>query len=142
MLSNSCPVLLGSRGISLNRGRGGLGTVTDLLLRQAQASRAGALKAMTITTSSVLTVSSSDAFLRPPHRLWGHPGCGRWLTGITRTARRRTNMRQHGTPLCRHSLKVGTVRREPTRRRGLAGSCHESRQLYGQIYGPKKITKA
>jgi hypothetical protein len=33
--------------------------------------------------SSVLTERSSDAFLRPPHRPRGHPGCGY----ITRTGR-------------------------------------------------------
>src|SRR6516165_199598 len=63
---------------------------------------APALTAMTIATSS---------FLRPPHRLWGHPGCGHWLTGITRTERRRTDMRQHGTALCRHSPGAGTTER-------------------------------
>jgi hypothetical protein len=67
---------------------------------------------MTITTSSVLTESSSGAFLRPPHRLRGHPGCGRWLTGITRTERLRTDMRQHGRRPCRHSLGAGTERRD------------------------------
>jgi hypothetical protein len=67
---------------------------------------------MTITTSSVLTDLSSGAFLRPLNRLRGHPGCGRWLTGITRTERRRTDMRQHGRPLCRHSLGAGTERRD------------------------------
>jgi len=73
------------------------------------------LKAITITTSSVLTESSSGAFLRPPHRLGGHSGCGRWLTGITRTERPRTDMSKHGTPLCTHSLGAGTERRDPTR---------------------------
>jgi len=34
---------------------------------------APALKAMTITMSSVLTESSSGAFLRPPHRVRGTP---------------------------------------------------------------------
>jgi hypothetical protein len=34
---------------------------------------APAPKAMTITTSSVVADSSSGAFLRPPHRLWGTP---------------------------------------------------------------------
>src|SRR5262245_57783734 len=50
---------------------------------------------MTIMTSSVLADSSSGAFLRP-HRLWGHRGCGRWLTGSTRTERRRTDMGNTG----------------------------------------------
>ena len=67
---------------------------------------------MTITMSSVLTESSSGASLRPPHRLSGHPGCGRWLTEITRTERRRTDMRQPGTALCRRSLGAGTERRD------------------------------
>jgi hypothetical protein len=35
------------------------------------------------------------------------PGCGRWPLGIRRTAHRRTEMRQHGTPLCRRSLGAG-----------------------------------
>jgi hypothetical protein len=54
---------------------------------------APALKAMTITMSSVLTESSSGAFSRPPNRLRGSPGCGHWLTGITRTESPRTDMR-------------------------------------------------
>src|SRR5262249_27317362 len=67
---------------------------------------------MTITTSSVLTDSSSGAFLRPSHRLRGHPGCGRWPTGITRTERLRMDMRQHVTPPCRHSRGADTERRD------------------------------
>ena len=41
-----------------------------------------------------------------------HPGCGRWVTGITKTERRRTDMRQHGRPLRRRSL--GVVQRDVT----------------------------
>jgi len=37
--------------------------------------------------------------------------CGRWLTEITMTERGRTDMRQNGTLLCRHSLGAGTRRR-------------------------------
>jgi len=103
---------------------------------------APALKVMTIMTSSMMADSSSGAFLRLPNVLRGHPGCGRWLMGITRTEHRRTDMRQHGRPLCRHSLGAGTERRDPTPSRGLTGWCHWSRQLYRQIYRPKKITKA
>src|SRR6266566_9737222 len=62
---------------------------------------------MTITTSSVLTEPSSGAFLRPPHRLRGHPGCGRWLTEITRTARPRMATRRRATLLWRHSRRAG-----------------------------------
>jgi hypothetical protein len=47
-----------------------------------------------------------------PRAVKGLPGCGRWLTGITRTERRRTDMRQHGKPLCRRSLGAGTERRD------------------------------
>jgi len=85
--------------------------VTDLLLRQAQAGRAGAQGDYdydVIGTDGILI----GAFLRPPHPLQGHPGCGRWHTGITRTERSRMDMRQHARPLCRHSLTAGTERRE------------------------------
>ena len=41
-----------------------------------------------------------------------YPGCGRWLTGITRVERRRMDTRQHGRPLCRRSLGAGTERRD------------------------------
>src|SRR6266478_3325115 len=67
---------------------------------------------MTITMSSVLMESPSGAFLRPPHRLRGRPGCGRWLMEITRAERPRTDMRQRGRRPCRHSLRAGTERRD------------------------------
>src|SRR5262249_27352134 len=56
--------------------------------------------------------SVTGAFLRPPHRLPGDPGCGPWLRGITRTERPRMDMRQHVTPPCRHSRGAGTERRD------------------------------
>jgi hypothetical protein len=90
--------------------RGGNYTVPCLGLKLKRV--ALALKAMTITTSSVPADSSSGAFLRPPHRLRGHPRCRRWLTGITRTERPHTDMRQHGRRPCGHSLRAGTERRD------------------------------
>jgi hypothetical protein len=45
---------------------------------------------------------------RPNMRAWR----GRWLTGITRTERRRTDMRQRGRPLHTHSPGAGTERRD------------------------------
>src|SRR6516165_6555189 len=38
--------------------------------------------------------------------------CGRWLTEIPMTERRRTDMRQHGVALCTHSPGAGTERRD------------------------------
>jgi hypothetical protein len=66
---------------------------------------------------------NAGAFLRRPRRLWGHLGCGYGLTVITRTARPRTDMRQRGRPLCRHSLGAGTERRD---REGTASSTRRS----------------
>jgi hypothetical protein len=95
------------------KSRRGLGTVTDLLLRQAHTSRAGAQGDNdydVIGTDGI----ASGAFLRPPHRVQGHSGCGRWLTQITRTERSRMDMRQLARPLCtRFSLGAGTERRDP-----------------------------
>jgi hypothetical protein len=79
---------------------------TDLLLRQAEASRAGAQGDHDYEVIGP-DEWSSDASLRPPDRLWGHPGCGRSLTEIARPERRPTATRQHGRALCRHSLGVG-----------------------------------
>src|SRR5262245_8766982 len=60
----------GLRGCEAGGGEG-LGTMTDSYSEKLRLF-APALEAMRITTSSVLTVSSSGAFLRRPHRLWGH----------------------------------------------------------------------
>src|SRR5262249_56325508 len=46
--------------------------------------------------------------------------CGRWLTGIPRTERRRTDMRQHGVALCTHSPGAGTERPSLNRKRDAA----------------------
>ena len=69
--------------------------MTDLLLRKAQAVRAR------VQGDDDYDVVGSDGLvigriLGPPHRLMGHRGCGRWLTGITRTERRRTGMSNTG----------------------------------------------
>jgi hypothetical protein len=81
--------------------------MTGVLLRRVQATRP-ALKAMTITTSSMLTDSLSGAFLGPPHRLlWEHLGYGRWLTGIMSTARRRTAMPRRARLRWPHSPRAG-----------------------------------
>jgi hypothetical protein len=84
--------------------------VTDLLLRQAQAGRAGAqgdydydvIGTDGIVIGRIFKATSSPA---------GHPGCDRWHTGITRTERSSMDMREHARPLCRHSLTAGTERR-------------------------------
>jgi hypothetical protein len=84
--------------------------VTDLSLRQAQASRAGAQGDDDYDVIGTDGIIIGHIFKATSLR--GHSGCGRWLTGITRTERPRTDMRQQGRRPCRHSLRAGTERRE------------------------------
>src|SRR5262245_49635359 len=85
--------------------------MTDLLLRKAQAGRAGAQGDEDYDVIGPDGIVIGRIFMATTSPGVGHR-CGRWLTGSTRTERRRTDMRQHGTPPCRHSLGAGTERRD------------------------------
>jgi hypothetical protein len=86
--------------------------MTDILLRKAQAGRAGA------QGDNDYDIIGTDGMVigrifEATTSLREHPGCGRSLTGLTRTERRpRTDMRQHDRPLCRHSAGAGTEKRD------------------------------
>jgi hypothetical protein len=56
---------------------------------------------------SMIADSSSGVSLRPQHRLRGHRGCGHWLTGSTRTERRRTAMLRRARQQWLHSPRAG-----------------------------------
>ena len=82
-----------------------------LLLRKAQAVRAGAKgddDYDVIGTDGIVIGRIFKATTSPA----GTPWIGRWLRGITRTERPRTDMRQHGRRPCGHSLRAGTERRD------------------------------
>ena len=76
--------------------------MTDLLLRQAQASRAGA------QGGDDYDIIGFGRIFKATTSPVGTPWMWTLAYGDTRTERRRTDMRQHATPLCRHSLGAST----------------------------------